>query len=278
MTESQQIKIVIKELLKIAPEILKKLQYGYRELSNRIVSQDSQDITTNLDHEIGKYVYEDIKKVYPNIAIESEEKEETTGFDSLVIRLDPIDGTKHFAAGIPLFSSNIILKNHDKTVFAMIVDMGGSDIYHAIKGAAYKNNRKIIVNELSIKNSFVFVEDPSSKLYQKNSTQYEINWDIASKIQKIAFRTRKIGVGGLSIVHVASGAASAYVDLSGTTKLVDVEAGVFIAIQAGAQVVDDKGFTIGENISFDQNTEKKELSTNIMVGNPLALKELSALI
>lgn len=266
---------VIDQLLSISGQIIKLIKASVKKENQNQQSQDSQDIVTRLDHEVGQFILEEVKKVYKNISLDSEEVEERVEAGDLLIRTDPIDGTKHFAAGIPLFVTSIALKEKNKTIFGLVIDPNSGDVYHAISGiGAFKNNQPIKVNNLNISKSFVFIELPTSKLFSANEEKFEAHWSKAKQIQVRAFRTRNIGLGALALCLVANGSISAYVDLSGTSKLYDMEAGIFIAHSAGAVILDDNGQDLGENLDYDLNSEKKELLINIVVGNQISSKEI----
>ena len=72
----------------------------------------AQDIVTELDHAIGKMYIEQIYKKYSEyIRIDSEEENERIGTGKIVLRFDPVDGSKHFATGITeIASAKIVCK------------------------------------------------------------------------------------------------------------------------------------------------------------------------
>ncbi len=283
----ESIESISNEVLELAPVIQKTIQTAFfREKSISVGKKDKktsskqlQDIVLDIDHKVGKLYISNIFKKYSNVLrIDSEEKGERIGRGKITLRLDPIDGSKHFFMGFPEVASTASLVFEGVVYFGLVINVLTGDIYYAERGkGAFLNNKKVNVNNKNIDDNFSFVnyEAPSSALLSKDLTKFNEFSILLADLTEKSYRTRNIGVGSTSICLVADGSSCAYVDLSGTTKIYDVEAAVLIAKEAGAVV----GFINGEQIVKKFNTfgNKKYLKENLVVANKKAFSQISNL-
>ena len=82
--------------------------------SNFTINNKSTDIfnpVTNVDIEIEKLLRSEIKKKYPDFGILGEEIKSTSDLSDVHFVIDPIDGTKAFIAGVPVWTTLIALNN-----------------------------------------------------------------------------------------------------------------------------------------------------------------------
>ncbi len=111
--------------------------------------REKRDIVTKIDLAIEKIIRQAIRRDYPSDNIYGEEFDRTKGTNDYTWVIDPIDGTKYFAAGIKLFSISIGLWKGTQPVLGVVYMPGMDDIYWAEKGrGAYCNGKKIKVNYL----------------------------------------------------------------------------------------------------------------------------------
>jgi fructose-1,6-bisphosphatase/inositol monophosphatase family enzyme len=266
-------------ILSLVPEIIRELQDGFsNNVQNSQFGQMLQDVTLEYDRRIGQFVGSKVIANFQDVYVDSEEEEDRMGSGKYILRIDPIDGSKHFAAGIPIISSIFSLSYEGQTLFSVIVEPFSQRAYWAFKDSgAYLNGQKISVNNLSVRDSFVFVEHPQ---LQVSNTDYENFYKLNEKLFKImniAFRIRDVGNFGIAGALVSQGAISAFVNLSCTTKLYDIEGPAFIVQQAGG-VVGDLDGNIIQTIEYDESTEKKFINTNLICANPTAFKEIVELL
>lgn len=265
-------------LISLVPEITRELLKGYSHVSHLEATADNQDVSTETDHTIGKFVGDKVKALAPDITIDSEEHEESSGEGDFILRIDPVDGSKHMVNHIDVCASLFSLSYNDETQFAMVVQPFAQKTYWAYKGeGAFLNAKKIQVNDEALSEGFVMCESPTSYLLNKNPDQFNKNMKLLSAVQKASFRTRNFGLISLAIAYVAEGSFCASIDLAGTTKLYDCEAALLIAREAGAQVG-----TITSNdlkkIDYQLTDDKKKLNEFLVVANPKAYKDVITII
>lgn len=105
------------------------------------------DLVTELDFSIERFLKEALSKMYPDIGFVGEED----GGDRSLPRFwlcDPIDGTAHLIRGTPFCTSQIALIEHGEVTFAVIYDFLNDIVYHAQKnGGAFANETPIRVSD-----------------------------------------------------------------------------------------------------------------------------------
>ena len=68
------------------------------------------DVTTDIDHRVDDAIVSFLAKEFPDHGVISEESGEKRPDADSVWILDPIDGTRHFSRGIPLYGISLALK------------------------------------------------------------------------------------------------------------------------------------------------------------------------
>lgn len=278
---------IAKEILALAPEIYEMITSSYNNLKSggsiksEIKDIHPQDLATELDHAIGKLYIEKVFNKYRSfLKIDSEEEEERLGDGEIVMRFDPLDGTKHFFKGIPMLASAVALVVDGVTKFGMVLNIFSKETYHAFEGhGAYLNNKRITVSNSGISDNFSFImyESPHLKIYSDDEDAHLLCLEKISEISKHTYRMRNFGLSSLSICLVADGSCPAYVDLSGgTTKLYDVEAAVLIASEAGAIIGDTQGNT--DNILEHNSEGVKKLTKQLLVANQRSFAQIITIL
>lgn len=198
---------------------------------------DGVDVVTQLDSEIEIYLHNVISNLFPEDGFWGEENEELRSDSEYTWYVDPIDGTKFYAADIPLWSVSIArVKKGDKIpVFSAIYIPQQDHLFHAVNGeGAFKNNQKLSVktntdlSKLTLAFDFVPTRDSNlnSSIYSKLSV-----------LLQSFYRVRLFGCGSLSTVWTATGFFGCFIKyLEGTKQYNDIVAGLLISQEAGLHV------------------------------------------
>lgn len=104
---------------------------------------------TIADRSAEKYLREHIARWYPDDALLGEEFGEQSGSSGRRWIIDPIDGTKSFICGVPLYSCLIALTENDEPVLGVAHFPALGEMLYAGRGlGAYVNGRRARVSEV----------------------------------------------------------------------------------------------------------------------------------
>lgn len=106
-------------LSRIAREITVPLFANPKGVENKASGSDYDPVTL-ADIEAEKALRASIMEAFPDDSIEGEELPDHVGTNDYSWTLDPIDGTRGFVAGVPVWSTLVALSHRDKAVLGMI--------------------------------------------------------------------------------------------------------------------------------------------------------------
>ena len=220
-------------------EILEK--YFQSSLLERRL-KDDKSIVTQADEEIEKRIIEIIRKDYPDHAILAEESgKEETGSNYVWI-IDPIDGTRNFANGIPIFAISIALVKDDEPIVAAIYNPITNDLFCAEKGrGAFWNGRQISVSTQQADKAMITLA-PSHKPEDR-----DLLLRYFSHAKQYINSFRYLGSAALELCYLARGGTEGFISI-GLSKW-DYAAGALLVLEAGGKMTDFDG----NPWTFDQN-------------------------
>ncbi len=238
----------LKRIIKEANEIAEKEFEVYSK-------GGENDLVTNLDLEIEKYLIKEIKENYPNFDIVSEEYNNNGEVTDNCFIIDPIDGTINFANNLPLWGIQIACRKDGETIASVISFPRINEFYYADETGAYLNDKKISVNEVPIKNTLYAIDGNN-------------NLPCMQRMRKYSSNRRNFGGVCVSMAFVAAGRIHGAVFRS--DKPWDYEPGLFLCKMAGAKIKSINGFhAAAMNQEFldilEKETAKKTNISNIFV-------------
>ncbi|QQR68365.1 MAG: inositol monophosphatase [Alphaproteobacteria bacterium] len=202
---------------------------------------DVPDFVTQHDVYAEKLVRDIIRTYAPNLEVVGEEGEKNSSQNTFVL-VDPCDGTKNFALGIPYFAVSIAYIKDGQIVSGVVCDPMNGDIYWAAKGQGAFLERIEIQEKVQIKaaqginpRNILLVTEES---YGEAMTQSDAV-DRLVALSPIFAGIRKFGSTALDLTRLASGQLIAVV--SSGIKSWDFAAGGIIAQEAGACLSDLRG-------------------------------------
>lgn len=243
-TESQFLRDVVKKANNLSTQKFDTINKG-----------GENDLVTNLDLEIERFLIDEIKKQYPNFDIVSEEFNTNNKITENCFVIDPIDGTINFANNLPLWGIQVACIKNGKTIASVISLPRINEFYYADETGAYLNDNKISVNEVPIKKALYSIDGNN-------------NLPSMERMRKYSSNRRNFGGVCVSMSFVASGRIHGAVFRS--NKPWDYEPGLFICKMAGASVKSIDGFhAAAMNQEFlnilELETAKKQNVSNIFV-------------
>jgi myo-inositol-1(or 4)-monophosphatase len=107
------------------------------------------DLLTEADLAVNDFLLEKIREKYPDHKITSEERDvvnpDASEYEWVI---DPIDGTRNFAMGMPIWGTLIAIMKDGEPYLAAVYNPTVDELYFAEKGkGSYLNDKQIFVNK-----------------------------------------------------------------------------------------------------------------------------------
>ncbi|MFT8361774.1 MAG: inositol monophosphatase family protein [Sporolactobacillus sp.] len=190
------------------------------------------DLVTNIDRATEQFLIGQIRSVYPDHQIVSEEGfgDRPTTTDGFVWFVDPIDGTLNFVRQKRFFAISIAVYQDGVGKAAFIYDVAADELFHCLAGkGVYRNNEQLQpIAECTLKDAMI---DLSMTWIKKNK---RIDESVLNSIIEQASGTRSYGAASLELAYVACGMLNAYF----TMRLApwDFAAGILLIQELGGKV------------------------------------------
>lgn len=219
----KRIVLSINLMRRVGLDLLKKQK---RIKTAYVVYKKGKEIVSRFDILTEKNIRKQIRKILPGYKIWGEEigKDDGNLDKEKFIVIDPIDGTKNFLSGLPLFASQIACIENGRIVWGIISLPGLNEIYLAIWGlGAYLNGKRI---------------RPSRQKSLELSMQcFGIGHDadnfikLPKIIRKQLAEPRHYGCAGVHYAFVANGRTDIYI--AKEEAFYDLAAGILLCKEAG---------------------------------------------
>ncbi|GIG85480.1 inositol monophosphatase family protein [Plantactinospora endophytica] len=227
------------ELLPIAVKAIERASTVLREQPpGALTPKGERDVVSELDYQIERDLRAFLHDLTPDIGFLGEE-EGISGSGDLQWALDPIDGTANFVRGLPLCGISLGLIDGGQPVLGVIDLPFLNRQYVAARGeGAYANGQRIEVSSTTTLNEAIvgigdYAVGPGAT--GKNELRLALTAQLAQKVLRI----RMTGSAALDLAWLAEGRLDAALTLSNHPW--DMTAGVAIATEAGAVIVDGDG-------------------------------------
>jgi myo-inositol-1(or 4)-monophosphatase len=205
-----------------------------------ITEKADRDLVSDIDVAVEREVRAYLREATPDIEFLGEEEggdgDPGTGWRWV---LDPIDGTSNFARGLPLCAISLALTHDGHSVLGVIDAPFLAVRYHAVEGGgAWNGDRRLAVRTTAdLRDAIVAMGDYATghDAHRQNQAQLAATSRLVPRVQRI----RMLGTAALDLAWLAEGRLDASITL--TNPPWDMAAGVIIAREAGAMVVDMDG-------------------------------------
>ena len=205
----------------------------------RISFKGRGNIVTNVDTEVESEMFGILTREFPDMGLLGEESKGARPDSGYVWIVDPLDGTRNYASGIPLFSLVIGLALDGEVLVGVNYDPMRRDMFHAEKGkGAFLNEQPIHVSEKSAIDQSILGLDMSYN-----------NEGAANGLSAIlslwpGMQTARImGSAALGISYAAAGRTDLY--FHHQLEPWDQVAGILLVEEAGGIVTDRTGRRAG---------------------------------
>lgn len=226
-------------IARVAGKILTKFHGKTLRIKSK---SDALDIVTEADEASERYILSELQKSYPSHDYLSEERGESKGSSEFQWIIDPLDGTKEFSRGLPIYNVSIALEYKGAIVVGVVCRPASNELYAASRGnSAFFQGKPIHVSaESSLPKSFVWTHLPN----MKDPDTFDAAWNTLGVVAKRVYRLRESSEDVTNLCWLAKGACDGYVLLMKGPKWWDVAAGILMVEEAGGKVTDMHGDTI----------------------------------
>ncbi|MGC8852443.1 MAG: inositol monophosphatase family protein [Hydrogenobacter sp.] len=231
---------VAKESALIGGLILKE---HFGKLTQKDIQEKSEkDVVSFVDKSSEERIRKYIKMNFPDHDVVGEE-EGGSDDSEYVWYIDPLDGTKNYIAGFPIFGVSVGLTYQKEPIVGAIYLPYFDSLYWAYKGGgAYKNRNRIEVSKrVQVKSFYIAYGFPSRAKRNLN-----IYWKIFRELFEKVGAMRRPGAAAVDLCFTAEGIFDGIVEFE--LNPWDVCAGIVIVQEAGVIVFLTKGLSKGTDV------------------------------
>ncbi|MXZ90206.1 MAG: inositol monophosphatase [Chloroflexi bacterium] len=190
------------------------------------------NVVTDADLASERLILDYVRDEYPDFGVLSEESAPVPGSSPYTWVVDPIDGTRNFAEGIPHFCVVVAIARGDEVVAGVTYDPVRDEMFAAQKGAgACLNGQPIKVSDRQDMSDAIIGFDLGYDFGQAKHLM-----DMVAGIWPQASGYRLMGSSAMSIAYAAAGRIDLYCHHS--LSAWDIASGILLAKEAGARVLD----------------------------------------
>jgi myo-inositol-1(or 4)-monophosphatase len=204
--------------------------------AKEVNKKGKDDIVTNVDRESEQHITNMLKKSFPDHGVYGEEFKGDDPNKGWTWIIDPIDGTRNYAWGIPLFSLVVALAKDGEVVVGVNYDPLHGEMFHAALGrGAYLNDDPVKVTKRNNLDGAVLGMDPAYGTDRGTMDSLQVIRKMWPRIGSV----RIMGSSALGISYVAAGRTDIY--FHHKLQPYDQAAGLILVEEAGGVITDRAG-------------------------------------
>lgn len=248
MNKDQQ---ALSDITKAAGQLI----MGYRTKSASVTEKEKNEIVTPADIAANDFIVTELKKVFPGIAVYTEEGAENKSNSTTRWIVDPIDGTTPWVWGNSGFAVSIALEQDSEIIVAAVYDPVMEEFFYAEKGKGASRNGLPITpsTEIDIKSTLMVVDWGNKDDKRREGIEYFTKFMLP---EMFARRIVPQFAPALGLCRIAEGRIHALV--CNDTWVEDHSAGALILREAGGYCTnfyDATGFTHRQSGIIATNNE-----------------------
>ena len=235
-----------------------KIVLNAHQIQNGIESKQGRaNFVTKYDVEVQNFLYQELKKLYPDAAFigeEDKQREKVTAEYCFII--DPIDGTTNFIFDNRHSSISVGVLHQGEIIMGVVYNPYMDELFYGEKGkGAFLNGRKLEVADLGISEGlYAFGTCP---YYREEADE---TFDIAKKLFDKAMDFRRSGSAAIDICYVAANRFVLFYEL--VLSPWDYAAASIILLEAGGCIT-----------TLDRKKLQFEEKSSILAATPKAYEE-----
>ena len=219
------------EAARAAGEIIR----GRWDSEKEVSFKGRSDIVTDVDLAAEKKILGILTGAFPDFSILAEESQPVEGASPYKWVVDPLDGTRNYAHGIPHFCTIIALAKDDVVVASVTYDPVREEMFTAEAGkGAFLNGTRLAVTETT---------DLSRSLLSFDLGYVDekagLALDMVRSLWPGMYSMRLMGSAGLGVAYAAAGRVDLFFHHSLSPW--DIAGGLVLTQEAGGAVVDRQG-------------------------------------
>ncbi len=255
---------LVTEAISLALEAGDVLRRRFRQ-GVRVTLKGPADIVTAADMEVQTLIVRRLRGRFPTHGILAAEALDATAGTEWRWILDPLDGTKNFARGIPNFCVSIAAEREGRVELGVVHDPMHDELFVAVQGSgAWRNSRPIRVSDVKeLEVAFLGTGLPHrvrrfAGAVGRTFTRFAVS----------SLGVRDRGAGALDLCYVACGRFDGYWEIDQSPW--DIAAEGLIVEEAGGRMSDFRGgpFDIygGETVASNGKVHDELLAVLAMPG------------
>lgn len=224
---------VAREAALLAGEIMQDRFEKVKEISYK----GPGDVVTDVDREVEAEVFSFLASEYPYMNLVGEESSPNLRADKgYAWIVDPIDGTRNYACGIPLYSTVVGLAYEGTVLVGVNYDPNRDELFAAERGkGAFLNSKRVQVSEpVSLEECIIGLDLSYGDVRSKYALEM-----VANTVWPNMRTARMIGSSALGLSYVAAGRTDLYFHTG--LKPWDQVAGLLLVEEAGGVTTDRMG-------------------------------------
>ena len=232
-SDGPQLLAIAKQVTALASELVRS------KSPHMLTSKGDRNLTSDVDIAVEQFVRNFLREHTPDLGFLGEEGGGTGRTDGLRWVLDPVDGTINFIHGLPLCAVSLSLLKDDSAIIG-VIDMPflEAQYYALINHGSYVKNQRLHVSATqALSTALISIDQYTFGAGSEyiNLIRRRLAEHLAPRVQRV----RMLGASSIDLAWTAHGRLDACIMLG--NKPWDTSAGVLIAREAGARVLDLHG-------------------------------------
>jgi myo-inositol-1(or 4)-monophosphatase len=205
----------------------------------KLREKGDRDPASDVDLAVERSVRDFLHNKTPEVEFLGEEGGGQPTGHGLLWMLDPIDGTVNFLHGLPLCAVSLSLLAENTVVAAVIhLPFNGSQYTALLGQGAFADDRRLHVSQTSaIADALISIDQYAFGEDAERKNRWRLR--LTERLAHDAQRVRMLGSSAIDLAWTAEGRLDACIQFG--NKPWDTSAGVLIAREAGARVLDHDG-------------------------------------
>ncbi|MEN3040027.1 MAG: inositol monophosphatase family protein [Bacteroidia bacterium] len=214
--------------------------YLYREFKQFSRShteyKTARDPVSYVDRQAETLLQERCARLLPEAGFILEESGGTQHDKELLWVIDPLDGTKNFVHGIPLFGISVALLHHRQPILGVVYAVPQEETFWAVRGAgAYCGEERLHVSPTDDADKLLVV----TGFMYRDPERAEKYFRALNEVMRRFGGLRRLGSAALDLAYVAAGRLDVFFEMD--LNPWDVAAGALLVSEAGGLVTDFSG-------------------------------------